>query len=80
MSKVLNANESFVGRTIVLLLLTDSWIVSLIKKKAENWISNTWSFIPLFGEICLQYICYFGSISLLLLLRTLEIWEYILNV
>lgn len=50
------------------------------KKKAENWISNTWSFIPLFGEICLQYICYFGSISLLLLLRTLEIWEDILNV
>lgn len=50
------------------------------KQKAENWISNTWSFISLFGEIYLQYICYFGSISLFFLLRTLEIWECILNV
>lgn len=50
------------------------------KQKAENWISNTWSFISLFVEICLQCICYFGSISFLFLLRTLEIWECILNV
>lgn len=54
--------------------VTDRFLNSFFhKKRLRIEFPTLGSFIPLFGEICLQYICYFGSISLLLLLRTLEI-------